>query len=199
MTTNLSAGWKDRREGIRTVLKAMSAHSKTASSDLACRTMDVLSDQQRKLTLSELCEFAHELSLLRYPSCWIVRDAHIGNWLFEREAVSGYVDFGAARCDWIGWDLVRFLSSIELSSSMRSEFIGCYVKAIPPDLVQREAICESVQHLTMDQTWNLMSQLQLVLSLHHWLALEKDAGRCLNSDEQRRWAELLEFASKIFR
>jgi Ser/Thr protein kinase RdoA (MazF antagonist) len=57
--------------------------------------------------LPELAEELEHLCRKGAPSWWIVRDMWRAHWLFDAGRLMGLIDFGAARPDWPGLDLVR--------------------------------------------------------------------------------------------
>jgi hypothetical protein len=76
-------------------------------------------------SLAPICQRHH-------PAWWIVRDCWREHWLFEQSRLSGLIDFGAARKDWPGFDLVRCFGTMlkEGDTKWQSGFER-YRRAVP--------------------------------------------------------------------
>lgn len=131
-----------------------------------------------------------EQQLVRSLPCgWIFGDAHCDNWLVqqprEQDAewrVSGVVDFAAARCDWLGWDLVRWATSLPAGphESLSADWFAAYrlhwrdlivqqPGDIKPSAKFADEVLESIDWLEQPAVWRQMLRLQRALIAANWL------------------------------
>lgn len=117
-TTDLPIGLRDRRTALR-----------AWQHDGISRWNSIATHLQRRVSSEHLAWFrsmaATAMSLAMgaaesletmcrrpHPSYWIVRDCWRDHWLFSGKQLAGLIDFGAARLDWPGLDLVRCFGTL---------------------------------------------------------------------------------------
>lgn len=187
-----SFGWKDRLRRLRRNAEIQFAASAPCVSDLAAFSDSVIRTVRAGTYFDETIQWLHTQASRAWPSCWIIRDAHQENWLFEGDAVSGIVDFGAARCDWLGWDLVRLLSCAEFNDQQRKDFVGCYLRCLGDSAPQHAAsVVASIEALLDEKYWRTLNYLQNLLSAMQWRDWATQE-RPWTREQMARWKALLD-------
>jgi hypothetical protein len=117
-TVDLPIGLRERR----TVLRAWRHDGSDRWSSLATRLQRRLSNEHlawlRPMAATAIAlamdsaESLEAMCLRPHSSYWIVRDCWRDHWLFSGKHLAGLIDFGAARLDWPGLDLVRCFGTL---------------------------------------------------------------------------------------
>jgi Ser/Thr protein kinase RdoA (MazF antagonist) len=107
---SIPRGWSERRDRLRfwsgsQVDWGTLGQSVEAAWGVDPRFMEAL--QRVRGWLPGLATELEHLCRNGAPSWWIVRDMWRAHWLYEAGKLKGLIDFGAARPDWPGLDLVR--------------------------------------------------------------------------------------------
>lgn len=99
-----------RRRFLASISMRNGASDARLLEDLHARAMDVIPGT---------VELLQSLSQARNRCFWILRDVWREHILFQDNRLSGVIDFGAARIDWPGLDLVRAFGTLMLESDPR--------------------------------------------------------------------------------
>ena len=211
----LSNGWQARLRSVRSILEwhdnfpsRLQRHPQTSVRQAAA----VMTDSSTKLMLQSISAFLKQQSEEKLPSAYIVADLHVSNWLWSAEQVSGIVDFGAARFDWPGWDLVRLISTLpletnasanfttphsrnmnELLDAYRSEIKDCFANQPGPTSELAERLNQSVQVIFEENNLLIFDRLQTVLSLRQWVVwIDQGVMHVDEPAHQQRLEQLLQ-------
>ncbi len=104
---------------------------------------DLLRDMSsRALRIApRLVEPMRRLSALPVTCYWVLRDAWREHLLYRGDQLTGIIDFGAARIDWPGLDLVRSFGTLLLSNDPRwSLGLGHYTEQSPESSIEPKTI-----------------------------------------------------------
>jgi thiamine kinase-like enzyme len=187
-----SPGWQDRLARLQSVANAATLAANSRISALAAQHDSVFRTLRSTGYFEEAVQWVRTQAVQRRPACWIVRDAHQENWLFESDNLSGVVDFGAARCDWPAWDLIRLWSSAGVSGEQRAAFVGIYLAGLNESASRHiEALSKSVESLVNDESWHRLDYLQNLLSAWQWRTWSVEE-RDWSTTEIQRWQMLLQ-------
>ncbi len=190
-----SAGWNYRCERLQQLKYKPTVLDTCQNANLHERTAELIASWIARGLIDELLQFANDQSVQSYPCCMIVRDTHYQNWQFLADVVSGFVDYAAAKQDWFGWDLVRFLSSSELPHTQVCEMIFCYEEELGlKNVVQHSAMHESLAALRSTEVWTKLDAIQTILSLAQWK--EWNLTQHLSVPAVSRWRRILGKAEK---
>jgi thiamine kinase-like enzyme len=190
-----SKGWADRFNRLKGLFDESNwgIVRSTSSQQLAQLQQDSLAILRnvKHSELGRLIELAAKQASIQYACGWINGDLHVGNLLFNDDSVSGIVDFGAARIDWIAWDVIRLMTSRFTVDEIPQELLKEYASKLSNLCSQSETrIIESITSVTPMMLRDI-AMIQQILSLYQWLQWSNDSNMVLSPAGLVRWQELI--------
>jgi Ser/Thr protein kinase RdoA (MazF antagonist) len=191
VTQGPAPGLRQRLEGLRRCidppndkrqrfLDSIVSHGDSSASKILVD----LGVQAKKLAVQCL-EPIREWSQSQFRCFWILRDVWREHLLFRGDHLIGILDFGAARVDWPGLDLVRSLGTLLLDSDPRwTTALAIYSRAQPETTLELELL-------------KIVHRASIAISALQWLDWFADGQFDWTLASARSWQRVLELRAQL--